>query len=208
VLTTAKRVLIAEDHPAMREGLQRVVERDGDMIVIASAADGLQAVQLHLQLQPDVTLMDLQMPKLDGLGAVAAIREISPTSRFVVLTSYAGHARVRRALDYGASSFLLKTTHSTVLLSALREALRGRSVVDPGISRESSSPGTDHQLSTREIKVLEFVAAGNSNARIGVRLSVTEHAVKARIRRILQKLAAQDRSHAVTIARRQGFIDC
>jgi DNA-binding NarL/FixJ family response regulator len=105
VLTTAKRVLIAEDHPAMREGLQRVVERDGDMIVIASAADGLQAVQLHLQLQPDVTLMDLQMPKLDGLGAVAAIREISPSSRFVVLTSYAGHARVRRALDYGASSF-------------------------------------------------------------------------------------------------------
>jgi DNA-binding NarL/FixJ family response regulator len=208
VLTTAKRVLIAEDHPAMREGLRRIIERDGDMLVVASAADGLQAVQMHLQLQPDVTLMDLQMPKLDGLGAVAAIRESSPAASFVVLTSYAGDARVRHALDSGASSFLLKTTQSTVLLSALREALQGRSVVDPAIARERSSPETDEQLSTREIHVLELVAEGNSNARIGVRLSVTEHAVKARIRRILQKLAAQDRSHAVTIARRQGFIDC
>src|SRR5579863_39134 len=126
-----KRVLIAEDHPAMREGLRRVVERDGDMVVVASAGDGMQAVQMYKERQPDITLMDLQMPRLDGLGAVAAIREISPTASFVVLTSYAGDARVRRALDSGVSAFLLKTTRSTVLLSALREALQGKSMVDP-----------------------------------------------------------------------------
>jgi DNA-binding NarL/FixJ family response regulator len=203
----AKRVLIAEDHPAMREGLRRVVERDGDMVVVASAGDGMQAVRMYKERQPDITLMDLQLPRLDGLGAVAAIRKISPTASFVVLTSYAGDARVRRALDSGVSAFLLKTTRSTVLLSALREALQGKSMVDPAIAMESS-PLAGDQLTTREIDVLKLVAEGDSNARIGVRLSITEHAVKARIKKILQKLDAQDRAHAVTIARQRGFIDC
>jgi DNA-binding NarL/FixJ family response regulator len=206
ILTVAKRVLIAEDHPAMREGLRRVIEKDGDMVVVGAAENGAQAVQLHKELQPDVTLIDLQMPKLDGLGAVAAIRQISPAARFVVLTSYAGDARVRRALDSGVSSFLLKTSHSTLLLSALRAALQGKSMIDPGIEASCQLPGT--KLTTREISVLKCVAEGDSNARIGVRLRITEHAVKARIKKILLKLVAQDRAHAVTIARQRGFIDC
>lgn len=127
-MTTAARVLIAEDHPTMREGLRLVVERDGDMSVVAEAADGVQAVQLHKEFGPDITLMDLQMPKLDGLGAVAEIRKFSPAARIVVLTSYAGDVRVRRALDSGVSSFLLKTSPSTLLLSALREGLQGKSL--------------------------------------------------------------------------------
>jgi DNA-binding NarL/FixJ family response regulator len=207
-VATAKRVLIAEDHPAMREGLRSVIERDGDLVVVAMARDGLQAVEMHKEFQPDITLMDLQMPRLDGLGAVAAIREASPTARFVVLTSYAGDARVRRALESGVSSFLLKTTHSSLLLWALREALQGKSVLDPAVATEASAPPMDENLTSREISVLKFVAEGDSNARIGLRLCITEHAVKARIKNILRKLNAQDRAHAVTIARRRGFIDC
>jgi len=205
---TIKRVLIAEDHPAMREGLRRVIERDGDLVVIAMAGDGLQAVQMHQELKPDITLLDWQMPRLDGLGAVAAIRKISPAARFVVLSSYAGDARIQRAVESGVSAFLLKTTHSSVLLSALREALQGNSVVDPAIAVEASAMMVGERLTTREISVLKLVAEGDSNARIGLQLCVTEHAVKARIKQILQKLNAQDRAHAVTIARQRGFIDC
>jgi DNA-binding NarL/FixJ family response regulator len=208
VLTTAKRVLIAEDHPAMREGLRRMIERDGDMVVVAAAGDGMQAAQLHKEFQPNITVMDLQMPRLDGLGAIAAIRKVSPTACFVVLTTYAGDARVRRALDSGVSSFLLKTTHSALLLSALREALQGQSVADPANATDVSSQLVGEKLSIREISVLKFVAEGDSNARIGIRLSITEHAVKARIKKIFSKLCAQDRAHAVTIARQRGFIDC
>jgi len=192
----------------MREGLRRVIERDGDWAVVATAEDGLQTVQMHKELQPDITLIDLQMPRLDGLGAVAAIRKHSPTACFVVLTSYAGDARVVRALECGVSSFLLKTTRSSVLLSALREALQGKSVVDSAIGSAASGPFVGGRLSTREISVLKLVTEGDSNARVGARLCITEHAVKARIKKILQKLDAQDRAHAVTIARQRGFIDC
>lgn len=192
----------------MLDGLRRVIERDGDMAVVAAAGDGMQAAQLHKEFQPDVTVMDLQMPRLDGLSAIAAIRKFSPRACFVVLTSYAGDARVRRALDSGVSSFLLKTTHSTVLLSALREALQGKSVADPAIAADISGQLVGEKLSIREISVLKFVAEGDSNARIGIRLSLTEHAVKAKIKRIFHKLCAQDRAHAVTIARQRGFIDC
>jgi DNA-binding NarL/FixJ family response regulator len=165
-------------------------------------------VQMHKESQPDITLMDLHMPGLDGLGAITAIRRISPSASFVVLTSYAGDVRVRRALASGASVFLLKTTRSMVLLSALREALQGKPAADPAIALQASSPSGGEELSAREINVLRFVAEGESNARIGVRLSITEHAVKARIKRILRKLDAQARAHAVAIARHRGFIDC
>jgi DNA-binding NarL/FixJ family response regulator len=200
--------LIAEDHPAMREGLRKVIERDGDLVVVAAAADGVQAVMLHKELHPDITVMDLQMPKLDGLGAIAAIREFSPAACFVVLTSYAGDARVRRALDSGVRAFLLKTSHSAALRAALRDALQGKSVLDPAISKVVSEPWAGEPLTIREINALRLVAEGNSNARIGRKLSVTEHAVKARLKKILYKLRAQDRAHAVTIARQRGFIDC
>lgn len=208
LLTTAKRVLIADDHPAVREGLRRVIEREGDLVVVAAAADGIQAAQLHKEFQPDITIMDLQMPRLDGLGAIAAIRRVSPKACFVVLSSYGGDARFRRALDSGVSFFLLKTCNSAMLLSALRIALLGKSVVDPAIAAAISGKCPGDRLTIREISVLKLVAEGDSNARIGIRLSITEHAVKARIKKILSKLRAQDRAHAVTIARERGFIDC
>jgi DNA-binding NarL/FixJ family response regulator len=207
-VTDAKRVLIAEDHPAMRDGLRKVVERDGDMVVVAAAADGVQAAQLHKALRPDITLIDLQMPKLDGLGAIAAIREFSPAACFVVLTSFAGDARVRRALNAGVRAFVLKTSPSAVLRAALRDAHDGRLVLDPAISTEPLERSAGEQLTTRELNALQLVAQGNSNARIGRKLSITEHAVKARLKKILNKLDAQDRAEAVTIARERGFIDC
>jgi DNA-binding NarL/FixJ family response regulator len=178
------------------------------MVVVGTAGDGIQATLMHRELEPDVTVMDLQMPKLDGFGAIAAIRQFSPHACFVVLTSYAGDARVRKALDLGVRGFLLKTTHSVALRAALRDALQGKSVIDPAIAPELSRPFGEDPLSNREITALQLVAEGHSNAGIGTRLSITEHAVKARIKKILQKLGAQDRAHAVTIARRRGFIDC
>lgn len=191
----------------MREGLRRAIEKDGDMVVVAAARDGMQAVELHRVFQPDITLMDLQMPRLDGLGAVAAIKKLSPGARFALLTSYAGDARVRRAFDSGVSAYLLKTSPSTVLRSALREAIEGKLVIDPAISLNAAIELDGGTLTAREISVLKHVAEGDSNARIGIKLSVTEYAVKARIRTILHKLDAQDRTHAVTIARQRGFID-
>lgn len=184
------------------------IERDRDLVVVGAAADGMQATLMHRELEPDITVMDLQMPKLDGFGAIAAIRQFSPDACFVVLTSYAGDARVRRALEIGARGFLLKTTHSAALRSGLRDALQGKSVIDPAIAAELARPFGEDPLSSREITALRLVAEGHSNAGIGSRLSITEHAVKARMKKILQKLSAQDRAHAVTIARRRGFIDC
>ena len=207
-MATVKRVLVAEDHPAMRDGLRKVIEKDGEMVVVAVAADGVQAALMHKELRPDITVMDLQMPKLDGLGAIAAIQAFSPAACFVVLTSFAGDARVRRALDSGVRAFVLKTSPSATLRAALRDAFDGKLVLDPTISKELLEPRVSEQLSIREISALKLVAQGNSNAHIGKRLSVTEHAVKARLKKILSKLGAQDRAQAVTIARERGFIDC
>jgi DNA-binding NarL/FixJ family response regulator len=207
-VTVSKRVLIAEDHPAMCEGLRKLIERDGDMVVVATAGDGVRAIELHAELQPDITVMDLQMPRLDGLAAAAAIREKSPDACLVVLTSFAGDARVQRAFECGVKAFMLKTCPTATLLAALRAALQGETVLDPAVARDASPRWAGDRLSIREINALKLVAEGDSNAQIGDRLCITKHAVKARLKKILYKLRARDRAHAVTIARERGFIDC
>jgi len=201
------RVLIADDHPATREGLHAIVESEGDLRVVAEAGDGHEAVALFMRHSPDLVLMDLQMPGLGGLEAMRLMRREKPNARIVVLTSYPGDARVARALAAGAMSYMLKTVLGKVLLSALRETLAGRSVLDRGVRGDVDPHTAQESLSEREIAVLKLASSGHQNTQIARALNVSEHAIKARMKRILCKLDARDRTHAITIARQRGFLD-
>jgi DNA-binding NarL/FixJ family response regulator len=201
------RILIADDHPVMRQGLRAMLDQESDMEVIGEAGDGAQAIAQFQLLQPDVTLIDLQMPKVDGLQAISAIRALAPNALIVVLTTYPGDARVNRALSLGATSYILKTASSEEISAALRGALAGKTVVAPTIVHEISAFKGMEALSARELSVLRLVALGNSNRSIGQALNISEETVKTRIKNILSKLGAHDRTHAVTLAVKRGFLD-
>ena len=201
----ATRVLIADDHPATREGLCALLERAGHFEVVAQAEDGLEAVTLYRQFRPDLVMLDLHMPRVDGLQAVDAILKEFPKALIVVLTSYEGDARVARALALGVRSYILKTSHPREVMCALRRVLAGEVVVEKRLASSAYLP--QDQLTSREISVVKLVALGTPNRDIGVSLNVSEHTVKARIKSILGKLGANDRTHAVTIARDRGFLD-
>jgi len=209
VATTAAkiRILIADDHPVMRQGLRAMLEQESDMVVIGEANDGAQAIEQFQVLRPDVTLIDLQMPNVDGLQAITAIREFAPAALFVVLTTYPGDARVNRALSLGATSYILKTASSEEIAGALRGALSGKAVVAQTIAQDMSAFRGMEPLSARELSVLRLVALGNSNRSIGQALNISEETVKTRIKNILAKLGALDRTHAVTLAVKRGFLD-
>jgi DNA-binding NarL/FixJ family response regulator len=199
------RVLIADDHPATREGLCVLLEREGDMKVVAQAADGLEAVAAFRMHRPHLTLMDLHMPHMDGLAATTAIRQEFPQALIVALTSYEGDARVTRALSLGVRSYLLKTSHPRDMRSALRRVLDGEIVVEQRLA--DTVLFSQDRLTAREISVVKLIARGAPNRDIGRSLNVSEHTIKARIKSILAKLGANDRSHAVTLARDRGFLD-
>jgi DNA-binding NarL/FixJ family response regulator len=201
---TRTRVLLADDHPAMREGLVSMLARE-NMDVIAQAADGTEAVRLFDEHRPDLTLMDLQMPLQDGLAATKAILQKYPNALIVVLTSYEGDVRVSRALGAGARSYILKTSSPKEFGDAIRRVLRGDVIVVPPVLA-AASRGEDH-LTAREISVVKLIAHGVLNRDIGKSLNVSEHTIKARIKSILSKLGANDRSHAVTVARERGYLD-
>jgi DNA-binding NarL/FixJ family response regulator len=197
------RVLLADDHPAMREGI-RAMLMQGNMEVVAQAADGAEAVALYREHQPDLTLMDLHMPIKDGLAATAEILQDYPSALIVILTSYEGDVRVSRALGVGARSYVLKTSHPTEFGAAIRRVLNGDVVVTP--SRLANAQAQD-QLTPRELSVVKLIARGVLNRDIGKSLHVSEHTIKARIKSILSKLSANDRAHAVTVARERGYLD-
>ena len=202
------RIVVADDHPLMREGLRCIIEQGGDMSVVAEAGDGAEAIAQFRLHQPDVTLVDLQMPNVDGLSAIGAIRAESPSAAIVVLTTYPGDARVARALALGALSYILKTSTSAEIVGVIRDALLGRkNVLGSEVVRNVAAYRGSETLSEREISVLRLVAVGEQNRRIGAALHVSEQTVKTRMRNILAKLDARDRTHAVTIATRRGFID-
>jgi DNA-binding NarL/FixJ family response regulator len=200
------RILTADDHPLLREGIAAVLAGEADMIVVAEAGNGREAVEQFRAHRPDVTLMDLQMPVMNGTDAILAIRKDFPDARIIVLTTYSD-AQAVRALKAGASGYLLKNMVRKELAETIRSVHDGKKRIPPEIAVEMAEHHTDDALTEREIEVLREVAAGNANKVVALHLAVSEETVKAHMRSILSKLGANDRTHAVTIALRRGIIE-
>jgi DNA-binding NarL/FixJ family response regulator len=201
------RVLIVDDHPLLREGIAAVIQGEGDMVLVGEASNGREAVERYRELRPDVTLMDLQIPEMDGAEATAAIRAEWSDARIVMLTTYRGDAQALRSLKAGASGYLLKSMIRRDLLEAIRAVHAGHRHIPREIAAELAAHVTDDALSPRELQVLKRVAAGNSNRLVAAQLDVSEDTVKAHMKNIMSKLGANDRTHAVTIALKRGIID-
>jgi DNA-binding NarL/FixJ family response regulator len=207
-MTGTIRVLAVDDHPLLREGIAAVLEGEQDFELVAEATNGKEAVDYFRVHRPDVTLMDLQMPGMNGIDAMLAIRTEFPNARFIVLTTYQGDVQALRALKAGAAGYLLKSMMRKELLDTIRIVHSGRRRIPPEIAAELADHVTDDALSDREVDVLRRVATGNSNKIIASQLNVSEATVKGHMKSILSKLGANDRTHAVTIAMKRGFLDC
>ena len=199
--------MVVDDHPLLREGIASVIHREPDIHLAAEATNGLEAIDRFAIHRPDVTLMDLQMPEMDGLTAVGAIRARWPDARIVMLTTYRGDAQALRALRAGACGYLLKSMIFEELMYAIRAVHAGGKHIPREIAAELAVHVTDDALSQRELEVLKRVAAGNSNRKVAALLGVTEETVKAHMKNIMNKLSANDRTHAVTIALKRGILD-
>ena len=200
-------VLVVDDHPLLREGIVSVIQAETDVAVVAQACDGQEAIEQFGAHRPDVTLMDLQMPKMDGLAATVAILQCWPNARIVVLTTFSGDARALRALKAGAAGYVLKSLVRTELLDAIRAVHAGRRYIPREVASELALHVTDDELSERELEVLRCVAAGTSNKRVAAQLGLSEETIKSHMKNIMAKLGANDRTHAVTIALGRGVID-
>ena len=201
------RILSVDDHPLFREGVAALLAGQSDLKLMAEASNGREAVDQFRRHRPDVTLMDLQMPEMDGVDAMVAIREEFPSARIIVLTTYIGDALVLRALKAGARAYLLKSLLRKDLLETIRLVHAGQKRIGPVVAAELAEHATDDALSPREVDVLRLIAAGNANKAVASQLSITEETVKGHVKNILSKLAASDRTHAVTIALKRGIID-
>lgn len=200
-------VLVVDDHPLLRDGLRAILDAQPDMYLAGEAGDGEDAVALYPRLAPDLVLMDLQLPRMDGVEAIARIRQLDPQARVLVLTTYSGDIRAIRALQAGALGYLLKDMLRHELLDTIRAAMAGQRLRIPAPIAESiASHVIRDSLSEREVAVLAAAAAGLSNKCIGQQLSISEQTVKAHMKSILSKLEARDRTHAVTIALQRGII--
>jgi DNA-binding NarL/FixJ family response regulator len=200
------RILAADDHALLRKGLAAVINAEPDLKLVAEAANGEDAIEKFRAHRPDVVLMDLQMPGLNGIEATVRIVSEFPDARIVVLTTYKGDAQVLRALRAGARAYLLKG-HDRELIETIHAVMEGRKRIPPEVAAELAEHATDDELSEREIEVLKLIAAGNSNKQIADLLAVAEATVKSRVTNILSKLSASDRAHAVTIGLKRGIIE-
>ena len=207
-MTRKIRILAVDDHPLLREGIAAVIDGEDDFELVAEATSGQEAIELFRIHRPDVTLMDLQMPGMNGLDAMLAIRSQFADARFIVLTTYQGDVQALRALKAGAAGYLLKNMMRKELLETIRIVHSGRRRIPPEIAAELADHVTEDALSDREVDVLRRVATGNSNKIIASQLNVSEATVKGHMKSILSKLGANDRTHAVTIAMKRGFLDC
>jgi DNA-binding NarL/FixJ family response regulator len=201
------RILTVDDHPALRKGLAALLNAEPDLKLVGEASNGKEAIEAFRAHQPDVTLMDLQMPGLDGIQAIEAIRSEFPDARIIVLTTYTGDAQVVRALKAGARAYVLKGHVLDELLEAIRAVHAGKKRIPLDVAAELADHATDDALTEREIDVLRLIAAGNGNKQIADQLSISEATVKSRVTNILSKLAANDRAHAVTIGLKRGIIE-
>jgi DNA-binding NarL/FixJ family response regulator len=200
------RILVADDHPLLREGIAALIAEQADMRLVAEAANGREAVERFRDAQPDVTLMDLQMPDMGGIEAIEIIRGEFPSARIVVLTTYAGDVLAQRALRAGAQAYVLKGLVRKDLLDVIRAVHSGRKHIQPDVAMQLATHIGGSALTSREVEVLTLIGAGNSNKRIGLMLSINEDTVKGHVKSILSKLDARDRTHAVTLALKRGIL--
>ena len=201
------RVLSVDDHALLREGIAALISSQPDMQLVAEASNGREAVEQFRKHRPDVTLMDLQMPEMGGIDAIGAIRNEFPEACIIVLTTYKGDVQVLRALKAGARAYLLKGLLRKELLETIRAVCSGKKTMSPEVSYELAEHATDEALTAGEIDVLRLIAAGNANKEIAAQLSITEETVKGRVRNILAKLRANDRTHAAMIGLKRGIIE-
>ena len=200
------RVLTVDDHPLLREGIAALVSTQPDMKPIAEASNGREAIQQFRTWRPDVTLMDVQMPEIDGIEALITIRDEFPDARVIVLTSYTGDVQAMRALKAGAKAYLLKGLAYEELMDAIRDVHAGRKHIAQAVATALADHVSEEAVSEREADVLRLIACGNSNKLIASQLCVSEDTVKGHVKRILSKLRANDRTHAATIGLKRGII--
>ena len=205
--STTVRVLIADDHSIFRQGLATIISRDPDMVVIAQAENGQQAIDLFREHQPDVTLMDLRMPEVEGVEAIIAIRDKFKSARIIVLTTYDSDEDIYRGLQAGAKGYLLKETEPDELLNAIRAIHRGQQYIPPDVGAKLVQRLSNPVLTERELAVLRSMAQGMSNAEIAAALSIGEGTVKSHVNRILSKLDVNDRTQAVIVAIKRGIVN-
>lgn len=201
------RVLSVDDHPILREGIAALINAETDMRVVAEATNGEEAIEQFRLIRPHITLMDLQMPVLNGVEALTQIRTEFPDARVIVLTMYSGDTQVMRALKAGARGYLLKGHVHRELAESIRCVHAGQKRIPPEVAAELAAFVTDEQLTPREMEVLELISAGNANKEIACRLSIGEETVKSHVTNIIGKLGANDRTHAVTIGLKRGIIE-
>jgi DNA-binding NarL/FixJ family response regulator len=204
---TPIRVLSVDDHPLLREAVAALLSSQSDMTLVAEASNGREALEQFRIHRPDVTLMDLQMPEMDGLDAMIAIRGELPGARIIVLTTYAGDVQVLRALNAGARSYLLKSLVRKDLMEIIRLVHAGEKRIPPEVAGELAEHAADDALSLREIEVLSLISGGNANKEIAAKLSIREETVKGHMKSIFTKLGVHDRAPAVTVGVKRGIIN-
>jgi two-component system, NarL family, response regulator len=200
------RVLVVDDHPVFRDGLKAVLHTAPDILVVAEAADGREGIGAFKEHRPDVVLMDLRMPRMDGADAIAAILRADPAARVVVLTTFDGDEHIHRALALGAKGYLLKDATRDEILSAVRTVKGGKRFIPADVATRLAERPIGRDLSEREVQVLEGIASGLSNREIGEDLGITEATVKSHVNGILAKLEAKDRTEAAMIALKRGLV--
>src|SRR5262245_23130467 len=200
------RILAVDDHPLMREGTAAMIRSQADMLLVAEAANGSEALQRFREHQPDVTLMDIRLPDRSGIDTLIAIRSEFPEARILMLTTFEGDVEIQRSLQAGARGYLLKSMPPSELLAGIREVHAGRKRIPPEVAAQLAEHMGEEALTARELEVLQQVASGNRNRDIGERLFISEETVKVHIKHIMEKLGAKDRTEAVAIALRRGMI--